>query len=261
MPTGHFDGSSPTWVAPSANPVNRARSAVDIRYDKSSEKLATLRAFSYATGGIPCVNTNDLERCFAQAVDDSRSYYMLGYYLPSNEQQPGWRSLKIKVKAAGAQVRAREGFYVQSLAADTEAARERQIVDALRSPIEFTGVRLNVHELPLETGAKPAAAGKSRHEFAVGALGSSITVDKQDGNALDLTIVAVAFTVDGKNGGQVQDRLAGKLKPEVVEKLDRVNLSAKLPLELAPGKYDIKFAVRDNLNGEIGTVEYPLEVK
>jgi hypothetical protein len=167
----------------------------------------------------------------------------------------------VKVNAAGTHARAREGFYVPPPADDTQKARERQIVDALRSPVEFTGVRMNVREVPPGADAKPAAAGKSRYEFAVGALGSSVTVDRQDGNAVDLTILAVAFSNDGKNKGQAEDRLGGKLKPEMFEKLNRINLPAKLLLELVPGKYDIRFAIRDNLNGEIGTVGYPLEVE
>ena len=38
-------------------------------------------------------------------------------------------------------------------------------------------------------------------------------------------------------------------------------MSVKQSLELATGKYDLRFAVRGNLNGEVGSVEYPLEVK
>jgi len=258
--TANFDASkrsaamAPTSRASAGRPMK-------ITYDKAAEKQSTLRAFSNATGGTACVNSNDLEKCFAHAVDDSRSYYLVGYYLPSDDQQPGWRKLKVKVNAPGTHARAREGFYVPPPADDSQKARERQIVEALRSPVEFTGVRMNVHEVPLGVEARPAPAGKSRYEFTVGAMGSSVTVDRQGGNAVDLTIVAVAFTADGKNKGQAEDRLAGKLKQEMFEKLDRINLSAKLPLELAPGKYDIRFAIRDNLNGEIGTVGYPLEVK
>jgi hypothetical protein len=49
--------------------------------------------------------------------------------------------------------------------------------------------------------------------------------------------------------------------PELLQKFRKTGLSTRQSLELAKGNYDIKFAVRDNLTGEIGTVEYPLEVK
>jgi len=254
-----FDASE-RWA--SMTPTSRAGASRPpaINYDQTAQSHETLKAFAEATGGIPCVNSNDLERCFAQAIDDSRSYYLLGYYLPSDDQKPGWRKLKVKVDAAGAHVRARQGFYVASPADDTPQARQRQIVDALQSPVEFTGVQMNVREVPVKADAKPAVAGKQRHEFAVGVLGNSLTVDVQGGNAMDVTVLGVAFGADGKNVGQGENRVAGKLKPEVVERIRKSGMAVTVPMELAPGKYELRFAARDNLSGEIGTVEYPLEV-
>ena len=254
-----FDASE-RWA--SMTPTSRAGASRPpaINYDQTAQSHETLKAFAEATGGIPCVNSNDLERCFARAIDDSRSYYLLGYYLPSDDQKPGWRKLKVKVDAAGAQVRARQGFYVASPAEDTPQARQRQIVEALQYPVEFTGVQMNVREVPLKADAKPAVAGKQRHEFAVGVLGNSLTVDVQGGNAMDVTVLGVAFGADGKNVGQGENRVAGKLKPEVVERIRKSGMAVTVPMELAPGKYELRFAARDNLSGEIGTVEYPLEV-
>ncbi len=74
-----------TGRRPSGNP----NSSMLIPYDKGIQKQATLQAFADATEGIPCANTGDIEKCFARAIDDSRSYYLLGYYLPPDDQKPG----------------------------------------------------------------------------------------------------------------------------------------------------------------------------
>jgi VWFA-related protein len=236
-------------------------SAMNNPYDKGAEKQATLRAVADATGGTACVNTNDLEKCFAHAVDDSRAYYLLGYYLPADDQKPGWRKLKVEVDAPGAHVRARKGFYVSAPLADTPEAREKEIANAVRSPVEFTGVRINAREELVGANSKPAAAGKSVREFTVGVLGDSLTVDVQNGNAVDLTLLAVAYDAGSKSAAQSELHVAAKLTPDRLEKLRKSALGLKPSLELAPGKYNVRFAVRDNLNGEIGSVEYPLEVK
>ena len=236
-------------------------SAMNIPYDKGAEKKATLRAVADATGGVPCVNTNDLEKCFAQAVDDSRAYYLLGYYLPANDQKPGWRRLRIEVDAPGAHVRARKGFYVSAPSADTPEAREKDIANAVRSPVEFTGVRINVREEPVNANSKPAVAAKSFREFTVGVLGDSLTVDVHNGNAVDLTLLAVAYDAGSKSASQSELHVAAKLTPERLEKLRKSALGVRASLELVPGKYNVRFAVRDNFSGEIGSVEYPLEVK
>jgi VWFA-related protein len=258
--SGNFDAARSSAGRRPGTSMNIG-TAMTIPYDKAAQRQETLRAFADATGGVPCVNTNNIEKCFARAVDDSRSYYMLGYYLPADDQQVGWRKLKVKVSAEGAHVRAREGFYLPSAAEDSKAAHDRQIVDALRSPVEFTGVRMNVREVPAAADPNSKAAGKSRHEFAVGIIGDAITVDTQNGNAVDMTVIGVAFSSQGVNVGHIEHHLVANLKPELLEKVRQSGVGVNLPLELGPGKYDLRFAVRDNLNGEIGSVEYPLEVK
>jgi VWFA-related protein len=235
--------------------------ALNLPYDKGAQQAATLRAFAEATGGLPCTNTNDLEKCFARAVDDSRQYYLLGYYLPADDAKPGWRKLKVKVQAAGVHVRAREGFYVPGPADDSAEARRKALVEAMQSPVEYTGVRMNVREVAQEESSKPAAARKQQHEFNVAIIGSSIAVDSQQGNAADLQVLAVAFDSQGRNAGHNEHHFSARLKPELLEKLRQSALGVRLALELPPGKYELHFAVMDNLSGEVGTLIYPLEVK
>lgn len=230
------------------------------RYRALAERERSLRNFADQTGGKWCAGTAvDIGKCLTRSFDDAGSYYLLGYYLPDNERKPGWRKLKVKVGSDGAHVRAREGFYVSGAKLETAVARQRKLLDAISSPVELTGVRLNVREVP--AGMKAVAAGSSRHEFAIGVLGDSITVDERNGNAVDLSVVAVAFARDGREHGRIDHQMTSKVQPELLQKFRKTGLSTQQSLDLAKGKYDIKFAVRDNLTGEIGTVEYPLEVK
>jgi len=259
--TAAFDSSRRSGPISTGTSRMNASKPMTIAYDKDQQRQMTMRAFAEATGGVACVNTNDLEKCFARAVEDSRSYYMLGYYLPSDDLQPGWRKLKVKVRAEGAHVRAREGFFVGAAAEDTPQLRQKQLVEALRSPVEFSGIRMNVHEVAVGAERQAPEAGKTRHQFAVGMPAKSVTVDAQNGNAVDMTIVAVAFDAKGKNVGQGENHVAGKLKTETAEKIRRGGMGVEVGVELPPGTYDMHFAARDNLNGEVGTVVFPLEVK
>jgi VWFA-related protein len=235
--------------------------ALSIPYDKGMQRIASLRAAAESTGGLPCVNTNDLEKCFSRAVEDSRQYYVLGYYLPADDVKPGWRKLKVKVTAEGAHVRAREGFYVSGGADVSPEARQRQMIEALRSPVEFTGLRLNVREVPLSGDARPAAAGKQWHEFTVGVLGSRLTIDGQNGNGVDFHVISVAFDAKGNNVGHAEHRVSARLDEGRAFQVRHSAIGVRQALELAPGKYEVRFAVLDNLSGEIGTLKYPLEVK
>jgi VWFA-related protein len=109
------------------------RSPVNLRYDQGVQQRLTMRAFADATGGRACVTISELEKCFAQAVDDSRAYYLLGYYL-GDDTQPGWRRLKVKVVAGdGLHIRSRTGFYVGPKVPVTSEQSRQELVDALAS--------------------------------------------------------------------------------------------------------------------------------
>jgi VWFA-related protein len=61
------------------------RTHLERSYDQS------LREFADATGGNRCIESNDLMKCFVEAVEDSRSYYMLGFSVLADDRKPGWR--------------------------------------------------------------------------------------------------------------------------------------------------------------------------
>lgn len=226
-----------------------------IGYDDIRWKQLSLREFADNTGGLWCAGTAiDVSRCISRAFDDAGSYYLLGYYLPQEDQKPGWRKLKVKVAAPGAHVRARDGFFISPGPEEPADVRKRALLDALLSPVELTGVRMNVREVG-------KTAKDHRQEFVIGVLGDSIVVNEQRDNLVDLSVTAIAFGADGREHGHIDYAMKSKLPANTVAKFRQTGLSTEQAMDLGPGRYDIRFAVRDNLSGEIGTVHYPLEVK
>jgi hypothetical protein len=124
--------------------VNGPKPAMRLPYDKAAQQ--TLHAFADATGGRAYVTMDELEKCFAEAVDDSRAYYLLGYYL-AGDTQPGWRKLKVKVAGDGLRVRYRSGFYVTPKIQDSAELRRKELVDALTLPVQNSGFRLTARLL------------------------------------------------------------------------------------------------------------------
>lgn len=256
----------------SANQINNIRgtngpkSALRLPYDKASQQRLTLHAFADATGGRACVTIDELEKCFAAAVDDSRAYYLLGYYRGGNVQ-PGWRKLKVKVVGDGLRVRYRSGFYFAPKIQDSAGLRRRQLVDALASPVQYNGLQLSARFLP--PSSDPASAshsatsgtGKRLAEFMLGVMGNCITIDREKGNAIDLEVIALAFDSNHKSVATTSQAIATGLKAEMMQKTLRSGLGIPEKLDLGPGKYEVKFAVRDNFSGILGTVSIPIELK
>ena len=243
--------------------INGQKSALRLRYDKSSEQQLTLHAFADATGGRACITVEELDKCFAEAVDDSRAYYLLGYYLGS-DTQPGWRKLKVKVAGDGLHTRYRSGFYVASRVEDSTELRRKEFVEALASPVQYTGLRLNVRLIQASSSdpaAHSSAGQKKTAEFMLGVMGDSLTIDRERGNAIDLEVIALAFDSSRKSVGNTAQAIATDLKPEALQTTLQTGLGIPVKLDLAAGKYEVKFAVRDNLSGRLATVSMPVDLK
>ncbi len=241
---------------------NGLKSALNLPYDQGVQQRLTLHAFADSTGGRACITIAEIDKCFATAVDDSRSYYLLGYYLGA-DTQPGWRKLKVKVSGDSLHIRYRTGFYVASKLDDTPELRRQQIVDALASPVPYTGLRLTARILPPNNNALPASTSgrKKSAEFMLGVMGDSVTMDSTKGNAVDLQLAALAFDSSRKAVASTSQALATTFKPEMAQKIRQTGLGIPQKLELPPGKYEIKFAVRDNSTGLLGTISLPLDLK
>jgi len=71
-----------------------------------------LRHVADRTGGL-VTRSNDIDASLREALDDSRSYYLLTYEPPDGTftERFEYRDLDVKVKRRGAQVRTRSGFH------------------------------------------------------------------------------------------------------------------------------------------------------
>ena len=73
-------------------------------------RLESLQTMALNTDGIAIVNSNDLDRGLRRVVDDLTSYYLLGYYSTNSKLDGRFRSIKVRVKRSGVDVRARRGY-------------------------------------------------------------------------------------------------------------------------------------------------------
>lgn len=225
-------------------------------------KQGTLSDFAEMTGGRAFYNTNDLAGSFQRATDDASSYYMLGYYLDTKNTKSGWRQLKVKLEKKDVEVRARKGFFVTNATMNPEATRVNDMNFAIATPFEATGL-----PLVMQWGAVKDAPGKDKKQvaFTLHVVGTGILIEGTQ-NAFNLAVAAVATKSAGKKEGvsvvadNVSEDVKGNLKPESVANLRSHGLAYNNVLELAPGQYSVRFVVRDNLSGRMGSVSAPVTV-
>ena len=96
--------------------------------DEQNDSIRTLHSLSESTGGFAAVNRNDFAGAFERIVDESSSYYVVGY-TPQRAAKPGeFRSIAVKVSRPGVSVSARNGYTGRA-----EAAVRRTVSEAGRA--------------------------------------------------------------------------------------------------------------------------------
>ena len=215
--------------------------------------LDTLVQFAQMTGGRAFYNTNDVAGSFKKAIDDASSYYMLTYYLDTKNQKSDWRKLQVKVDEKDVDVRSRTGFLVTNTTMNPMLTSQADLKYAVTAPFDATGIPFEVR-LRGET----AEGDKKRVAFGLQIPSSQVTFDGER-NAFDLDFVAVA-NKDGNVIASVSQPAKGALSPENLAKVKASGVLYSNSLVLAPGSYQLKVVVRDNLSGKMGSVSAPLTV-
>lgn len=232
------------------------------------ETFNTLQTISDLTGGRAFLNTNDLAKGIRSAIEDSDSYYLLGIYPAGEGTTPGWHPLKVKVDQPGALVRSRKGFIVSRTPVTSVERARADLMLALRSPVQFSGLPLMLH-LPSTT--RPAVAGddpsnsqtntRKRVDFDLMLGANSFQVTEGGSTAMSVGIAGVAQNAAGDNIASLQQSINRKVSSEEAANLRRNGLLYKGSFELTPGKYTLHLAVRDNLSGKLGSIIAPLVVE
>lgn len=213
----------------------------------------TMVGFADMTGGKAYYNRNDLDTAFRKAADDSASYYMLGYYLERNPK-PGWHKLHVKLKNGGKEVRARNGFFVTPKSSEAET-KKMDLKLAMVSPLDYSAVPFSV-----KFEAAQGQGAKKKVHFQISLPPSSNIVDVSNNGQVDLEVLASARTATGQSADQFGQRVQTNLKPDSVQVVQRDGLNYGNDLLVPAGQFQVRFVVRDNLTGRLGTVTAPLQV-
>ena len=217
--------------------------------------LETLKDFAEMTGGRAFYNTNDLTTSFARAAADAADYYLLTYYLDTRNTKPGWRPLKVKVHRPGTEVRARSGFFVTNATVNPSLAHQTDITWALTSPFDSTGIPLSMHWKNTATESE-----KKEVQFGLHVAPEGVTVEGER-NLVNLDIAIVAFrSKTGATADTISQTLEGPTSAGTLTKLRADGLTYNNTLRLPAGQYTVRFVVRDNPSGKVGSVTAPLTV-
>ena len=223
--------------------------------DQKADTTSTLQTFADSTGGKAFLGGGNLIRSFRQAVEDDKSYYMLGYYVSPKTTKPGWHTISVTTHSKGAHLRFRNGFFLSRETSTTTAQQDIRL--ALNSPLDYTGMPLSLTWAGKEPGN---ASGKMKIQFELMMPANFASVDASDDNHMIVDIAAVARDSKGNAVADLSQRIDVHLKADGLEQIQHNGMTYRNRLQLPPGDYNVRFVVRDSLGNRTGSVAAPLSV-
>ena len=246
-----IDARGPDSTALAAIDVSRSGPMSSNEYWKSKDAhldvYTTFQHLAETTGGKPCVEQDDISGCLKGATDDSRDYYMLGFYLDRASTKDGWHKLQAKVAEQGTSVRGRNGFLYPVPDFGTD--------NTIAAMLDKAGIPFRGRWTDTETRGDKRAA---RFEINVGPDANVIEAKQ---NKLNLEIAGVARAKDGSIAAEFGQEIARTLTTEALANVQKTGIQYRSVLVLAPGDYQVRFVVRDSNTGKVGIVDSQIKIE
>jgi VWFA-related protein len=213
----------------------------------TQEVMATL---STDTGGKAFFDSNDFAPAFAQVQRDTSDYYAIGFRSSNTARDGSYRKLTIKVNRPGVKLDYRPGYYAP---ADFQHAgkedRERDLEEQLASDLPATDVAVYLDALFFRLD-------ENRFFVPVSLIvpGSQIPFVKGgDMDKATLDIIGTVIDEAKRPIGQARETVKLNLDPSLQAR--QKNIQYTTSFNLPPGKYRLKFVVRENQTGRMGSFE------
>jgi VWFA-related protein len=215
---------------------------------------ATMQQFADETGGKTCVNTNDLSGCVQGALDDSSTYYELGYY-PENVKWDGrFHKLTVKSTQHGIKLRYRSGYFATEPDAEAKQAPVKLLQQACMDPLPSTSISMNVESLTPKQS--PTDAGGARYLLTISPNSLSFGpggVNRQ----LSLQMAICEYDPKGASFQFFPRDLSGPVSDAAYRGLQAAGIRSIFDYEAKPDDRRLRFAVLDVPSGATGSVDVP----
>jgi VWFA-related protein len=213
----------------------------------SQEVMATL---SSDTGGKAFFDSNDFAPAFAQVQRDTSAYYAVGFHSTNPARDGKYRKLTFKINKPGIKLEYRPGYYAPAdFQHSGKEDREQELNDELASDLPATDIAVYLDAMHFRLD-------ENRYFMPVSLLvpGSQIPFVKGgDKDKATLDIIGEVIDEVKRPIGRVRETVKLNLDPTLNAR--QKNIQYTTSFNLPPGKYELKFVVRENQTGRMGSFE------
>jgi VWFA-related protein len=230
-------------------------SAVTAQFSANYASQETLGTLSADTGGKAFFDSNDFAPAFQQVQHDTEAYYILGFHSTNTAHDGSFRHLTVKTTRNDVKLEFRPGYYAPAdFKHQKTEDRELALTEEMRNDLPATDVAVYLQSLYFRTS-------ENLFYIPVSLIipGSQIPFIK--GGDRDKANIDIAGQVKNAQGiivGNVRDNV--KLALDASQQVQQKNIQYSTGFSLAPGLYHLKFLVRENQTGAMGSFLTDLNV-
>jgi VWFA-related protein len=211
----------------------------------TQEVMGTL---SSDTGGKAFFDSNDFAPAFAQVERDTSAYYAIGFRSTNPVRDGKYRKLTIKINRPGVKLEYRPGYYAPAdFKHSGHEDRERELEEQLASDLPATDIAVYLDALYFRLN-------ENRFLVPVSLIvpGSQIPFVKGgDKDKATLDIIGSVIDEVKRPIGSARQTIKLNLDPSLAAR--QKNIQYTTSFSLPQGKYQVKFVVRENQTGRMGS--------
>ncbi len=220
----------------------------------------SLRTIANQTGGQAVVGYNSFEAPFKRIVAASSQFYVLGYYTTVSGKDKKFHALSVRVRDRTLDVRTRQGFYGDGVAAPALSVVGRELAEVLAHPLPIgdQGLRLTASA----SAVGRASNGGIEIQLIVEIEGSGLA-RARNGESLPTNEVDLGYQivdVTGRALPRTVNRVEFKATESVWTALAAHGWRYLTTLRLVPGYHQLRVAARETRGGRFGSVFLDLSV-
>jgi VWFA-related protein len=213
------------------------------------------------TGGKAYYNRNDIDNALSDGIEDGSTYYLIGYY-PQNKNWDGrFRKIEVKTRRPGINLRYRTGYFAVDRAAYLARHPEQTDIDFsqalnLESPIT-SALQFRAEVNP---PAPDSATVHLRYAIDPAEIQFTPGPDNLQHAQVDCAVRVFSRSDLEKPVKTEGTKMNAALKPDALAKVKSNFFPCELKVDLPPGQYLLRLAVRDNNSGIVGSVNAQVTV-
>jgi hypothetical protein len=229
--------------------------AMQSNLDANFGSQETLGTLSSDTGGKAFFDSNDFAPAFQQIQHDTEAYYILGFHSTNGARDGSYRHLTVKLNRGDVRMDYRPGYYAPAdFKHQKTEDREQALTEQMRSDLPATDVAVYLQALYFRL-----EDNKFFVPISLIVPGSQIPFIKNgDRDKANIDVMGQVKDAQGIIVGNVRDTV--KLALDSSQQVQRKNIQYSTGFTLAPGRYHLKFVVRENETGRMGSFETDIQV-